>query len=370
MHTEFEQLHVRLEQLEQNNTLLQAQVAACAHDARRERRRLRVQAGLAFAGLAAAIFALPANRAAIAQGYGVTLATLDARLKVVESKATSLQSQIDNIQLTPGPQGPKGDKGDTGAQGPQGLTGPQGIQGVKGDTGAQGLQGVQGSKGDKGDTGAQGPQGVQGTKGDKGDTGAQGLPGTPADMTRVTALETKTQYMSVNTTAKSTIFSGCNVFVNDGGGSTDAIVTNAAGDGLGNLIIGYNVTGHRAAGDPDIRTGSHNLILGDDNNYSSFGGLVAGRFSNVNSGYASICGGYGNTVSQTYTAILGGFGNKATGNVSSICGGRLNTTSGDSATILGGYSDLASGDLSAIAGGNYITQSTLGGWSGGAYHTP
>ena len=49
--------------------------------------------------------------------------------------------EINNIELTPGPQGsqgPKGDKGDTGLQGPQGL---------KGDTGAQGPQGPKGDPG-------------------------------------------------------------------------------------------------------------------------------------------------------------------------------------------------------------------------------
>jgi len=348
MNTEFDQLQARLSDLENCVAAFELRErSAC-----RERRKLRIQAGLAFAALIASVFAMPGNRAAIAQGYGVTLASLDARLKVVETRTASLQNQIDTIQLTPGPQGPKGDKGDTGAQG------AQGIQGVKGDTGAQGVQGV---RGNTGNTGAQGP---------KGDTGPQGAAGTPADMTRVTALESKTQYMSIDTTAKSTTFSGCNVFVNDGGGNTDVSVTNAAGDGLGNLIIGYNVKGHRTVSEPDVRTGSHNLILGDDNNYTSFGSLVAGRFSNSNNAYTSICGGYGNTTSQTYTSILGGFGNHAIGNVSVICGGRLNTTNGDSATILGGYSNTTGNDFAVIAGGNYITQNVLGGWSGGSYHTP
>jgi hypothetical protein len=50
-----------------------------------------------------------------------------------------LQDQIDNIQLTPGPQGEKGDtgdagaKGDTGDTGAQGEPGPPGMQGPPGD---------------------------------------------------------------------------------------------------------------------------------------------------------------------------------------------------------------------------------------------
>jgi len=66
-----------------------------------------------------------------------------------------LQQQIDNIQLTPGPQGPAG---------PQGI---QGEVGPKGDTGAIG------PKGDKGDQGSVGPAGLQ------GETGPEGTQGEP-----------------------------------------------------------------------------------------------------------------------------------------------------------------------------------------------
>lgn len=148
-----------------------------------------------------------------------------------------LDQRIDNIELTPGPvgptgatgeqgpqgvpgdvgpigpAGPKGDKGaagDTGAQGPigpqgpagdkgdrgaTGATGPAGPVGAKGDTGATGPQGAKGDQGfvgatgSKGDTGPVGPQGATGAKGDTGATGPQGPAGTPADMTRVAALE-------------------------------------------------------------------------------------------------------------------------------------------------------------------------------------
>ena len=43
--------------------------------------------------------------------------------------------EINNIELTPGPQGPIGPKGDTGPQGERGIQGPQGPQGPKGDAG-------------------------------------------------------------------------------------------------------------------------------------------------------------------------------------------------------------------------------------------
>ena len=81
---------------------------------------------------------------------------------------TNLQSQIANIQLTPGPTGPagpqgaKGDTGDAGPAGPAGPVGPAGPAGVKGDTGDAGPVGPQGVKGDTGDTGPAGPAGPEG----------------------------------------------------------------------------------------------------------------------------------------------------------------------------------------------------------------
>jgi hypothetical protein len=124
---------------------------------------------------------IPVAQAAGTQPSGTPFQALWDAINGTTSKFADLQQQINNIQLTPGPQGPKGD---TGAQGPQGVkgdTGATGPQGIKGDTGAQGPQGlkgdtgVQGPQGVKGDTGAQGPQGV------KGDTGAQGPQGVKGD---------------------------------------------------------------------------------------------------------------------------------------------------------------------------------------------
>lgn len=54
----------------------------------------------------------------------------------------NLQTQIDTIELTPGPQGERGPRGDKGNQGIQGQSGAQGI---KGDKGPQGIQGPPGA---------------------------------------------------------------------------------------------------------------------------------------------------------------------------------------------------------------------------------
>ncbi len=88
--------------------------------------------------------------------------------------ATGAQGDKGDVGAT-GAQGDKGDKGDTGA------TGAQGDKGDKGDTGATGATGAQGDKGDKGDKGDIGATGAQGDKGDKGDTGATGAQGDKGD---------------------------------------------------------------------------------------------------------------------------------------------------------------------------------------------
>jgi hypothetical protein len=42
----------------------------------------------------------------------------------------SLQDQVNNIDVTPGPQGPAGEKGDTGPRGPPGPQGERGHPGT------------------------------------------------------------------------------------------------------------------------------------------------------------------------------------------------------------------------------------------------
>ena len=61
-------------------------------------------------------------------------------------------------------------------------------------------------------------------------------------------------------------FSGINVQIVSGAGSTDAPV-----NGKGNLIVGYD---KGTMG--QTRTGSHNVVVGDEHEYTNYGGLVAG----------------------------------------------------------------------------------------------
>ena len=95
------------------------------------------------------------------------------------------------------------------------------------------------------------------------------------------------------------VFEGCNVHIRNGTGRTNSK------NGTSNLIIGYNeddelVTPKSEASDygPNDRSGSHNLVIGPEHTYSSYGGLVAG---------------YRNTVSGTYASVSGGGQNVASG---------------------------------------------------------
>ncbi len=86
----------------------------------------------------------------------------------IDGEIQNLQTQIDTIELTPGPQGPAGADGATGPAGPQGDQGIQGLAGPQGETGATGATGA---------TGPAGPQGEQGIQGLTGSAGADGATG-------------------------------------------------------------------------------------------------------------------------------------------------------------------------------------------------
>lgn len=76
-----------------------------------------------------------------------------------------LQTQIENIELTPGPQG---------EQGPPGQDGIDGVDGQDGAPGEQGPQGEQGIQGPPGQDGADGQDGTNGIDGEDGAPGEQG----------------------------------------------------------------------------------------------------------------------------------------------------------------------------------------------------
>ena len=95
------------------------------------------------------------------------------------------------------------------------------------------------------------------------------------------------------------IFSGVNVHIRSGSGFT--VDNGATLTGLGNLIVGYNEPG---LGGP--RTGSHNIIGGLGNSFTSYGGLVVGQLNSIAGPFDTILGGEMNQASGMANSILGG----------------------------------------------------------------
>jgi hypothetical protein len=159
---------------------------------------------------------------------------------------------------------------------------------------------------------------------------------------RLAAVEAKTAPISV--AGSDFTITGKNVFIQDGSGQTDGQT------GLGNLTVGYNLL-RNTQDTPNARTGTHNLILGDKNNYTGFGGLVAGFFNEISNDYASVSAGYSNKASGRTSSVSGGSFNQATGISASISGGGGSIAQGIAASVSGGDLNLASGDGSSISGG-------------------
>jgi hypothetical protein len=106
-------------------------------------------------------------------------------------------------------------------------------------------------------------------------------------------------------------------------------------NGLGNLIVGYNEPRDSVFGE-NIRTGSHNVVVGPGHNFSRVGGVVAGELNEISGDFASVIGGDFNTANNRQAAVIGGSGNAASGLQSVVCGGENNNASGTFAVVCRG----------------------------------
>jgi hypothetical protein len=222
--------------------------------------------------------------------------------------------------------------------------------------------------------------------------------------------------LSYNASTKAATFTGANVFIVNGQGTT------ASANGVGNLVVGYNEPPNPppvffctdgqfldqascvAAGDVWGNTqrllGSHNVVVGKGHSFTRFGGLVVGNTSVINRDFASvsggefniasgisssvsggqgnaatgqsssISGGLGNVATGEISSVSGGGGNNATGQSSSISGGDGSVASGQSSSVSGGGGNLASGAFSSVSGGLRLSASADDSWAAGAFHTP
>ncbi len=172
---------------------------------------------------------------------------------------------------------------------------------------------------------------------------------------RIEELEDLLQDMSrlvdPNTGFDTIRFEGVNVQIVSGSGTTDGETS-----GTGNLIIGYN---ELRDDDVNHRDGSHMLVIGGANNYTSdsLGGMVVGTWNETSAPFASVSGGNANTASGEGSSVSGGGWNTASGDVASVCGGVQNTASGDGAAVSGGELNSATGVFASISGGDSNTAS-------------
>ena len=162
---------------------------------------------------------------------------------------------------------------------------------------------------------------------------------------RIAALEAKLAHVTVGTDANNKpaiTVSGANLYVNN-----DTGFTTGHANGTGNIIVGYN---EERGGGGNVRTGSHNIVVGKQNNYTSCVGLNVGLSNELGATWGTVLGAY-NAVTNTGASVTGGMYNTASGQNSSVSGGLETTASGDYSSVAGGFQSTASAPNSFVAGG-------------------
>jgi hypothetical protein len=196
------------------------------------------------------------------------------------------------------------------------------------------------------------------------------LPG-PEGLATLNKVLPHLNYVESGVGGKPTIqVSGANLQIVNGEGKTNTT------NGAGNLVIGYDQGRDQTCEEiieeciPDIpgrQTGSHNLIVGSGQSFTSYGGIVAGLVGTITAPYASVTGGFENEASggrasvsggrynrasAPFASVSGGEGGRASGASAWVSGGALNKASGFSASVSGGIQDTASGLFSSVSGGS------------------
>lgn len=105
---------------------------------------------------------------------------------------------------------------------------------------------------------------------------------------------------TLNSNHNTLLFVGCNVHVRNNNPFQETLYTN----GFGNVIIGYNEN-FSCQGGFCARTGSHNLVVGQNNDWTGAGGLVAGESNKITGTEATITGGYMNLATGLTSHVVG-----------------------------------------------------------------
>ena len=174
-----------------------------------------------------------------------------------------------------------------------------------------------------------------------------------AQANQISALQEK--LVHVTRDGNDLYITGANLHVRNALGSTETA------DGLGNVVIGYNEGSFGFE-----RTGSHNLVVGSEHGWTSFGGLVAGQANQIMAPYSSVTGGSENTANGPYASVSGGRNNVSVGDYASVSGGGGNVAFGTYASVSGGKLNRAFGELASISGGARIESTASDGWAAGS----
>jgi hypothetical protein len=170
---------------------------------------------------------------------------------------------------------------------------------------------------------------------------------------RLTTLETENTRLKgllkhISVIGNDIFITGANLHVVNSLNETDSK------NGLGNVIIGYNEP--RGDGRAD-RSGSHMLVVGQQLNYGSFGGIVVGQRNTASGEFSSVSGGEENTASGGSSSVSGGRLNVASGFASSVSGGEENGSGERFSSVSGGRQNVAGGFASSVSGGERNTAS-------------
>ena len=161
---------------------------------------------------------------------------------------------------------------------------------------------------------------------------------------RISSLEHKTAPMNRELIRghDAITFRSVNLHLQNGTGTTDGTV-----NGLGNLIVGYD-----EALTTSEKTGSHNIVLGRNHTYTSFGGLV---------------GGTNNTISGPNSIALTGSGNVASKDSAVVISGFSNISDGFRSVVTGGWQNQVTGSWSVVSGGEMVSESRSDAWRAAQY---
>lgn len=153
-------------------------------------------------------------------------------------------------------------------------------------------------------------------------------------------------------TGPNIVFTGANLHVVNGALGRGKV------NGLGNLIIGYDEAPVNLQ--PGDRSGSHNLVMGEDNTFTSkgVGGVVFGVNNRLDAFFTSILGGINNTAAggADYSVIVGGDSNRVLyRDAEVVVGGYQNTCFDSFCVAVGGQDNGVDGIASVIVSGGHNT---------------